>query len=134
MIKVGQIWEFTGSRKARKRMISSKKEIFGLTSPLTIVEIVAINKSQPGGITYHACAVLRDDSKLLDSALTDNDGNVIMIPDMFDEAIADGSWHLIMDSTATASKMGATCTKCKKDYPYANYVDDFKCWSCTNGF
>lgn len=29
---------------------------------------------------------------------------------------------------------GATCTKCKKDYPYADSSNDFICWSCDNGY
>ena len=30
--------------------------------------------------------------------------------------------------------LGAQCTKCKKDYPYADSAIDFVCWSCTNGY
>lgn len=135
MIRVGQIWEFTGSHPAHKRKISSKKEVFQLTSPLTVIEIMTINKSKPNGIIYHACSLLRDDNTILTLALKDSDGHIIMIPDMFKEAIDDGEWFLILDSTGiTKPKIGATCSQCKKDYPYADYADDFECWSCKNGF
>lgn len=29
-------------------------------------------------------------------------------------------------------KEGATCQTCQEFYPYAEYVSDFKCWSCKN--
>jgi hypothetical protein len=132
-LKVGQIWEYAGERGAPNRSISDRNEILHLTGPLTAVEIMAIDQCNPGGITYHPCLVVRDDSKIFTTALLDKDGHIIMIPKTFDEAITDGEWVLLMDVTG-AGPMGVTCTKCKKDYPYANYVNNFECWACKNGF
>jgi len=29
---------------------------------------------------------------------------------------------------------GATCTKCKKHFEYADFAVDFQCWACKNGY
>ena len=29
---------------------------------------------------------------------------------------------------------GATCSRCGKDYPYADPIKGFMCWGCRNGY
>ncbi len=33
-----------------------------------------------------------------------------------------------------ATQHGAICSKCKQHYPYADFAENFECWSCKNGF
>ncbi|KKN65664.1 hypothetical protein LCGC14_0479800 [marine sediment metagenome] len=35
---------------------------------------------------------------------------------------------------ASKSISGIQCIKCKADYPYAEAVGEFTCWSCKNGY
>ena len=133
-LKVGQIWEYAGQNGAPKRTILDRNDILLLTGPLTAIEIMALDrpKSHGSGL-YHPCSILRDDTKLFTTALLDDDGHLILLPEIFEEAIKKGEWTLLM-GVAEAPKSGATCIKCKQDYPYANYAPDFKCYGCRVGF
>ena len=133
MITKGQIWEwnvlFGGILPlfARKK-IKSKKDIFDMTGPLTAVEIVSIFESYLGGF-YHGAVVLRDDSNYFDGALTDAKGHLILMADGFNESVQSNELVLLFD----APRIGVKCTKCNKDFPDTDYIEDFKCWGCRNG-
>lgn len=62
-------------------------------------------------------------------------GNIFsFIPKQFVQCWTKESEKSTMVSETVATSMGATCVKCNKDYPYADFVVNFKCWSCKNGF
>jgi hypothetical protein len=43
-------------------------------------------------------------------------------------------WVPKFGKTAKVEEYGINCTKCKRYYPDAVVIDDFKCWGCENGY
>ena len=51
------------------------------------------------------------------------------------DIIHSGNYRLIWDPVMiSAVEYGIDCTKCKRNYPDAERVINFECWSCRNGF
>ncbi len=84
-VKVGQIWEFYFPNKGRRRCgpINSKKEVLQLTSPVTVLEIVAWDE-------HGDCLgeILRDDNDYFKDADRDDTGRLIITPGGDDSLIA----------------------------------------------
>jgi len=134
-VKVGQIWEYAGVRyKKSPRIVSNRDEIKNLPGPILAIEILAVNQINNTGTftgkAYHPCKVVKNDSDYLDLCVFDDDGYLVMVSGIFERAIEEGQWTLLLDSNVA----GAICIKCGQISPYATYSPNFKCWSCKHGY
>jgi hypothetical protein len=116
MIQIGQIYEYTYN-----------SSLCGET--IKILDI-NIQTSITGFLPFRSHIVeLLKCAPIERFSLKTRDGHTIYDADSFEIAVQLGWWKLLSEAV-----IGATCTKCKQHFPYADYATDFKCWGCKNKF